>query len=537
MRETVKKYRFLLLGISGIVLALTLIFPVIGALEWVALIPAALVFITISQDEGVKLKSIYLSGLVFFFCFYLVSYHWFLYMYPLEFMDIPKATAALVVAVAWIGLPIIQALMGGLMVLTLAFVVRCKMLQKLKILTPFFAAVLWSVYEWSQTIGWWGIPWCRLALGQTDTGLTLLSASLFGSYFITFLIVAVNFCIAYLLLHESAVKCMSAACVCMIIGNLALGGAVRLSYSNDEEKSITVAGIQSNVDLSEKWGSEFYDVTKRLQTKYTLEAAEKGAELIFWAETVFPCDINTSLAEYMSDLALEADATIIASSFTLPEEKIYSDRGICRSYNSLYEVRSDGSFGDDLYSKQMLVPFAEFVPLRELVTLIIPPLAELNMLPDDLLRGEESSVLNTEKGKVGCAICFDSVYERITLEAVRGGAEIIVVATNDAWFDDSAEVRMHTAQARLRAIETGRFIVRSANTGISAIISPLGEVVDELSPNTEGYVIADVYMRDSRTVYSVIGNLFVYTCAVAVLAAFGVAVIDKIRSRNKENEK
>lgn len=533
MQNAILKYRYPLLCLSGLLLGLTLIFPAIGALEWVVLLPAALVFLSAVRRE-ISLKRIYLYGLVFFMSFYLTCYHWFLYMYPLEFMDMPKATAALVVSVAWIGLSLIQASMGGLMVITLAFVLRCRAFDKVRILTPFFAAVLWSTYEWSQTIGWWGIPWCRLALGQINTGLTVLSASLFGSYFITFLIVAVNFCIAYLLLNENAVNTMAIACVSLILGNLALGIAVKLAYNGEEGESIRVAGVQTNVDLSEKWGSEFYDVTRELQSKYTLEAAADGAQLVVWAETVFPRDIDTNIAQYMSDLAIEADTTIIASSFTLPEKKIYSDRGVPRSFNSLYEVRADGSFGGELYSKQMLVPFAEFVPFRELVSLIIPPLAELNMLPDDLLRGEESVVLNTERGRVGCAICFDSVYERITLEAVRGGAQMLVVSTNDAWFDDSAEVRMHTAQARLRAIETGRFVVRSANTGISAIISPLGEVLDELESNVGGYVISDVYLRDSSTLYSIIGNLFAYVCAAVVVSAVGVSVTVKIKDRCKE---
>jgi apolipoprotein N-acyltransferase len=108
---------------------------------------------------------------------------------------------------------------------------------------------------------------------------------------------------------------------------------------------------------------------------------------------------------------------------------------------------------------------------------------------------------------------------------VRDGAEIIVLGTNDSWFLDSAAVYMHNAQAKLRAVETGRYIVRSANTGMSSIIDPNGVVLDEEPPLVGGYVIADVAVRDSATVYSVIGNLWVYALIAALLCLLSSIVI------------
>ena len=102
----------------------------------------------------------------------------------------------------------------------------------------------------------------------------------------------------------------------------------------------------------------------------------------------------------------------------------------------------------------------------------------------------------------------------------------MLLASNDSWFFDSAAVYQHQAQAQLRAIETGRYVVRAANTGITALISPRGEVIDSLAPLCEGVVIGEVYAREGQTLYACVGNLFVYLCMIALSlplakAAFG----------------
>ena len=531
MLQIIRKYKIALLCISGLLTALTVVYPTVGFLEWVTIIPAAMALICVADDREIKLGRVYLYGTAFFMSYYLVIYHWFLYMYPLSFMDVSKGVAVLVVLVAWIGLSIIQTLSSSLIFLVFALIFRCRIFERFKILAPVLAAALWAVMEWSQTIGWWGVPWGRLCLGQTETSLTLLSASLFGSYFVSFLIVAVNFCLAYIFIRQDFAKVLSVACVCMIVGNLIIGAVVRLSYSNNGNEKITVAAVQGNIPLNEKWNSSMRENIKKVHTLYTLEAAEAGADMIIWAETAFPYDMDEELAQYCSSLAIEGDVTIIASSFILPEKPVYADSGRLRSYNSLIEVRKDGRFGEDIYSKQRRVPFAEFVPMRSIVETLIPPLAELNMLPDDVLPGEESVVMHTEKGNIGSMICFDSVYENIALEEVRDGAEMLIVSTNDAWFDDSAENYMHTAQSKLRAIETGRYVVRAANTGISGIVNPMGEFEQKLGVLEEGYVIGDIYLRDQTTVYTVIGNLFVYICMGMTTVLLGVSGFLYVKDR------
>ena len=149
-------------------------------------------------------------------------------------------------------------------------------------------------------------------------------------------------------------------------------------------------------------------------------------------------------------------------------------------------VYPDGSMDEVVYAKRHLVPFGEYVPWRPLIEVLIPPLTEINMLSSDFAPGEGTALVSTPFGKVGGLICFDSIYECLTLDSVRDGAELLVLPTNDSWFTDSAAVYMHSAQARLRAIESGRWIVRSADTGISSVIDPRGRSHEELAPLVEG---------------------------------------------------
>ena len=159
--------------------------------------------------------------------------------------------------------------------------------------------------------------------------------------------------------------------------------------------------------------------------------------------------------------------------------------------------------------------------MRGLIETLIPPLAELVMSGDDVLWGEGAQIFEIEQGSVGSLICFDSIYEELTRESTLAGAELICLSTNDSWFTDSVALYMHNGQAQMRAIESGRYVVRAANTGISTVISSRGEVLGEKEPLVEGMVVSDVYLSQNQTLYTRIGNLFVYLC-LAILFLYAV---------------
>ena len=102
--------------------------------------------------------------------------------------------------------------------------------------------------------------------------------------------------------------------------------------------------------------------------------------------------------------------------------------------NALFFVTPEGEISETVYAKRHLVPFGEYVPMRALVEFLVPPLADIGMLSHDLDEGEDTALYDTGFGVAGSLICFDSIYEQLTLESVRDGATFLCLATNDSWF-------------------------------------------------------------------------------------------------------
>ncbi len=515
---TKRTVRLIALAVSGILTGLVVCYPALGLLEWFSLIPAALVLFSVANDETNRLRSVYLYGLFFFMCYFCMTWHWFYVMYPMSYTGMSIPAVISVLAAAMIGLPLLQASTFSFLFVLSVKLMRGAAARRYRFLTPLAMPLLWVIFEWTQTLFWIGVPWGRLAIGQTQMLVTAQTASWFGCYFVTFLLVLVNSLLAYSLCSVSA-KRFFAIAAAAVFGLNTIVGAVILSIPNDGER-VKVAVVQGNISSAEKWSAmgsaEQYE-------KLTREAAEQGAEIIVWPETVM-----TTMLEYSSDnqkfvkrLADELDITLLVGTI--------SNGGGGGQYNAIVTVRSDGSFAEERYYKQKLVPFGEYVPWRNIITAIIPALGNINMLADDFDAGEESTVVDS----VGSAICFDSIYEEVVRQSVLEGAELIAIETNDSWFYDSPAVYMHLAQARLRAIENGRCVMRAANTGVSALIDANGRIIGEKEALAEGYVVGEVEYRTELTLYTVVGNLFVWLSMAVVVGVLVADTVIKLRKRRE----
>ena len=520
-----KRWR-LLLPLGGALTACTLIFSSLGFLQWLSMAPA-LIYLFYRLERGdYRLHRLYGLGFLYFYPFYLVNWHWFIDLYPMEFAGITEGAALALIAICWFGMSLLQTIFSALMFPVVGGLLRVRFFVDRKYLLPFLFASVYTVSEWSQTLTWAGVPWARLALGQVDCGVFFNSAALFGSYFISFSIVAVCGLIAYAVLHTDRVKLAAICGAAVVLLNLGAGSlGYALAQSGDGE-AVKVAAVQANIGSHGKW-NEKGDPYKTYES-HIKAAAEAGAELIVLPETFIASSVSatSTLGRKISAWASTYRVTLICGGF------YWDDAG--NRYNSLFTVYPDGTISDRVYHKQRLVPFGEFVPMRGFVETLIPPLADMNMLSSDLTPGEESVVNDTAYGKVGALICFDSIYEGLTLDAVRNGAEIICLSTNDSWFLDSVGVYMHHRQAQLRAVESGRYIIRSADTGISSVIAPDGNASSTLDPLIEGNAVATVAPRTQRTLYSYIGNAFVHLLIAAELALVGYAVYCRLRGKRQK---
>ena len=161
---------------------------------------------------------------------------------------------------------------------------------------------------------------------------------------------------------------------------------------------------------------------------------------------------------------------------------------------------------------------------------VVPPLNELTIIGDDLAAGEGAQLIETEYGKIGLIICFDSIYEALSRESAASGAQVLFVSTNDSWFGDSSAVYEHNSHSILRAVENGKYVVRAANTGISSVITPTGEVVSTLDPMVKGYLSEEIVMIPSSTLYSNTGDVIVYISFAAIAISIAVSIVFKRRN-------
>ncbi len=508
----------LLLILSGCLTAATLIWPILAPLEWVSLVPAGLVLL---RDRAVGRRRrrgarLWGYGLCWFLPFFGVTYHWFAEMYPLSFTGLQPGEAAVVVAAAWGGLSLLHALLMALVFPLCGLLFRAPICRRWPWLRPVLGAAIWSIAEWTQTLSWIGVPWARLALGQVGWLPVLQTVSIGGSYLLTFLLVFVSFCLAEaLLLPPVAERRIMAALLAFGI-NFAVGSGLYLgdeAAARDRDR-IGAAAIQGNISSQEKWDSSMLTDTMMTYAALTREASAQGAELVVWPETAIPYTLRryAPMIEFLEAMADDVDAALLVGAFSEDE---------AGAYNTMHTVAPRDGLLPGGYSKRHLVPFGEYLPMAGFFERFIPPLAELRMLTADIDPGRSAAVRDLGGVRVGSLICFDSIYETAARDAVRAGANLLTISTNDSWFGDSAAARQHNAQAILRAVETRRSVVRAASTGISSIITPRGNVVASLAPFAEGQITAPVELCDGMTLYARVGDWIIWLS----LAACGAVLV------------
>ncbi len=459
--------------------------------------------------------------------YFLTVFHWMFGMYPLAF--IPGMTAdyaAVIVTLCWLLLSLLQAVCFAPAFLLLSLLSRTSLVRRAPVLLAPLYASLYTLFEWGQNFTWMGVPWGGQMLGQMENAPLLGTASLFGAHYISFVILLVNGLFAYGLWRVRALKkhhpsllplrCYAAfgAAILILCGNLLAGGLALLTQEPQGEP-IRVAVIQTNhasLDKTQASNPEIWDVAKELAR----EAAAAGADCILYSETILTVSYPDSpyYRAELCELSREFGVVQIIGGYHYEregEETLF--------FNSLYYIDENGVFSDIIYDKRHLVPFGEYLPWDAFFESVFPFITEL-LRDSELSPGEAPNNFEGSLGEIGALICFDSIYPLLTAESVKDGADFLVLATNDSWFSGTAALRQHVAHATLRAVESGRYIARSAATGESMIITPTGEHTAVVSESTRGYAIGEVYPTDRNTLYTTVGELFPILCAVFLLFVF-----------------
>ncbi len=391
------------------------------------------------------------------------------------------------------------------------------------------APLVWVTAELGRTYLLTGFPWVLLGYSQATVLPIAQLASIFGVYGVSMLVAAVGAALALIAVGSTSLAgrvrgaatpstaLAMASGVFVLVLIVAVWGSRRVASSEWTRTGdpVRVGLIQGNVDQGDKWDAAQAAMIFQDYLRMTRQALQEGAELVLWPEssTPFLFDEDAGHAAQIRLLAQQARVPILLGSDQI-EWRVVDNRRIPDKYfNSAFLVRADGSTAG-VYRKMHLVPFGEYVPLQRLLFFAAPLVERVGAFAP----GVRPELLPVNGHPVSVAICYEVVYPALVREFVRGGSELLTTITNDAWFGRTSAPHQHFAQASMRAVEEGRYLIRSANTGISGLVDPYGRVLAESTIFEPAVIVGTARFLRPSTFYARHGDVLAYASAIATLA-------------------
>lgn len=365
-----------------------------------------------------------------------------------------------------------------------------------------------------------GFPWANVgySLARVDEFLQL--ASIVGIYGIVLFVGIINALFASFLEKRQFKFLYSTLVLLLLVFSF---GYYRLSNILPIKESIKIAMAQGNVDQYRKNKRDSLSDIDDIYKDLTLKASSNSVDLLIWPESSYPYSLEESTFEF--ELAKKYELAMIFGLTTFG----YDEK------DSLgYHYQNSAFFTDSLgkiihrYDKSHLVPFGEYVPwpMQSIVDKIVPGIGEFK-------RGQNMSIVkittkSNKKVKLGLNICYEGIFPEQSKLLALQEPDLLVNITNDAWYGVSSAPYQHLLMYKVRSTETAKTYLRSTNSGISAIIDPLGRILKSSKLFTRELIIADLPIyKPMKTIYLYIGDLFAYICLfiiaiMALLLAFPV---------------
>jgi apolipoprotein N-acyltransferase len=378
------------------------------------------------------------------------------------------------------------------------------------------APFLWVALELLRAHTFFEFPWCLLGYSQHSVLPVIQVASVTAVYGVSFLLAASSSLLAYALVERSSRRRRAA------LGGLALlagaafgGGAWSMARPLPETGRVVVGLVQGGVRQEDKWVPEnAWDNVNR-HIELTADAAARGARLVVWPESAVPFlyDRDAALAALLQQTVRRLGVHLLFGNDDLEADA----SGERRIYVGAKLLSPEGTL-TARYRKIRLVPFGEYVPLRPVFTLGGRVAAKLVQEVSDFSPGKEPVLGEVEGHRVGGYICYEAIFPGLVRRFADGGAELLVNLTNDAWYGETSAPHQHLAMAAFRAVENRRYMVRAANTGITAVVDPWGRVLEPTRLFERAALVREVPFVAERSFYTRHGDLFARACAAAALA-------------------
>lgn len=472
-------------------------------LAWVALVP---LFLALARSTNLWRPFIlgWLFGTVFFYG----SCYW------LTYSMIHTGGIS-----PWLAFPLLLpgAVVMGTFPALFSFALA-RLIRKWGTVAFFLAPLLWCTLEWGR-LEITGQLWNAIGYSQSYHPALIQTARWGGVYAVGLLIIAVNAAISFALLRRGARAVVIAAAVVILVVAVVLFSAPR--SASQEAATISdaaVVAIQPNVPMTLIKSAE----DMRMLSARHFEMSEAGLRqlsepgkprLVIWPESPmnFAYGTDLQLRGLLAAFTRANNASVLLNS-----QELAPNDGI---YNSALLINQEGSVVAQ-YDKIRLLPFGEYVPLPQWV----PGAGLIRAIVGDFTPGTDYRIMPIGSVRAGVFICIESAYPSIARRFTSEGADVLINISNDGYLGPTAVMRQHLANTVFRAVENGRPLLRVTNTGITAFITPAGEVRDATQgfrPDLRIWPIARA--KSSPTFYATHGDLFVGICAILSLVMFGLS--------------
>ena len=467
-----------------------------GFLAWFSLVP----FLFVIQKEN-SLKGIILQSFLWGFLYHLIFFFWISDNIGLDSIILRYLIMLLVVFVLTLNIILIYTLYHYL-----------KKYFNYNVL--YFLPIIIVAIEYLRSLGFYGSIWNSLAYTQIDYLLISQNIEYTGIYGLTFWLVLINVVIYQMFINFNRVNI--SILIILFLFPWITGLIIKSNYINGTEK-INVKIIQPNVSLYEKRQSLENSLNKMIDLSN--QTSNDSIDLILWPESsisnlfVVEGSYNSNLSLNMNQFLENVQFSLVAGSDLRLSDK---------KYNSSILFQSDSVIS--IYHKQKLVPNVERTPS-------IFNKIGLNIGLANFDIGKELSMFSVNKINFTSMICIESVFPKLTRQFVNNGAEFITYIVNDGWYPRNPQLDQHARRCIYRAIENRRSVIRCANTGISMIVNPYGNITNRLEFNKEGVIESYISTSSRKTFYTQYGDLFSIFNVVCMIVILVISFLKRLINR------
>lgn len=492
--------------VSGFLL--TAAFPKLGLswLAWFALLPLLFSLRNLSWFDSFRMG--FLAGVVH----YLTLLYWLVpTMHTYGHLPLLVCIPILFLLAAYIAL--------YMAFFSLLLTLFCRSAALCLVIIPVF----WVSVEYARSTLFTGFPWGLLAYSQSDILPLIQISDITGPYGVSFLIAFSNATLFLTCLYfgkkgwkgtpiSKRLCTGSITALIVFIGMAWLYGEWRIdsvSQLANTAPSARFTIVQGNISQAEKWDEAFTLSSTQKYIDLSLSAKGEHSDLIVWPETATPFYF---LYDKPLTQLVRSGIQQSGTHFLIGSPSFAQNAGNLRFLNSAYLIGPDGNVTGK-YDKAHLVPFGEYVPLKK----FMPFLGKMVAQVGDFEAGQKGRTIGWQDHRLGIQICFEIIFPQLSRLLAKNHAALLVNITNDAWFGSSSGPYQHFAMTVFRAVENKKALVRSANTGISGFIDPVGRIENTTPLFKEATQTQTLPLMQLTTFYSRFGDVFASICLAAAL--------------------